>query len=122
MSHSKIRSLLFLSVFVALGFSFATNTFAIGPSFNFGGKIRQLNNTAESQVACGAQYGPMTIAPIGSKFIILPFFVSESSKTLRAGQQILGRYSIDYNTCYNTETGAFVPSWSIAPKRFNVSR
>ena len=120
----KLRSLLFLSVFVALVFSFSTNTFAVGPSFNFGGKIRKLNITAETQIQCGAQYGPMVITPVGSKFPTLPFFVSATGKTLRTGQQILGRYSLDYKTCYNVSTGAPVPvpTLSVSPKRFNTSR
>ena len=124
MSYSKIRSLLFLSLFVVLGFSFYTNSFAVGPSFNFGGKIRQVNISAETQIQCGAQYGPTLITPVGSRFPTLPFFVSATGKTLRAGQQILGRYSIDYGTCYNVSTGVPVPvpALSISPKKFNVSR
>lgn len=124
MSYSKTRSLLFLSVFVALGFSFSANTFAVGPTFNFGGKIKKLNITAETQTQCGAQYGPTIVSPVGSKYPPLPFFISTTGKTIRTGQQILGKYSMNYTTCYNTSTGVSVPvpALSISPKKFNVSR
>lgn len=125
MSYSKTRSLLFLSVFVALGFSFSTNTFAVGPTFNFGGKIKRLNTTAETQITCGAQYGPMVITPQGgSKFLPLPFMIRTTGQALRPGQQILGRYSIDYYSCYNVSTTipVPVPSLSIKTPGFGVSK
>ena len=121
----KIRSLFFLSILVAMNFIFTNDATALVKSYNFGGRILDLNSLNSSTgTVCTAQYGMMTIMPLGGAFSPLPYIITATQKRIHVGQQILGRYTMNYTNCQNTSTSVPipVPTFEINTRNLGTSR
>jgi hypothetical protein len=85
------HSIFFAAIFLALFLFSAQNTFAaLGTLRSFGGKII---STEQPGVLCAAQYGVITIRPIGGLFPPTPYVIEATRKTVSPGGWILGLYN-----------------------------
>src|SRR5690242_20204364 len=80
---------------------------AIGTIRPFGGRIL---TTTQPGVTCAAQYGVMSITPIGGIFPPTPYVIPETTKTVSPGKLILGLYNsvLAPGLCY-TDSAPPVP-------------
>jgi hypothetical protein len=107
---------------VLVSFSICSQAYAAITYRSFGGRIL---NTTTPEVTCAAQYGLMTIAPVGA-FPPGPFIIRATQKSVLSGGWILGLYNIvpDVESCYTNDPYAPmpVPTLRINPLRFNTSK
>ncbi len=111
-------TVLIITIYTA---SFVDASFKTIPKLTmpFGGKII---TTKSPVITCASTYGPLTMQPITKGIPGISFISKGDGGTPKTGSYILGNYELAPNvgTCYNTETGAPVPAFSI--KTYGVSR
>lgn len=113
--------ILFLSISLFMFFFAAQYSFAaLGTIRSFGGKVTA---TTTPGVLCAAQYGAMTITPVGGTFPPTPYVIPATKNSITPGAWILGLYNsvLTPGLCY-TESVPPVPYPAFTILKFGVSK
>lgn len=106
--------------FLVSFFLMSQSAFAFATLRSFGGKV---TSTTFPGVTCAAQYGVITITPIGGIFPPTPYVILATAKTVSAGKWILGLYNsvLTPGPCYTDSTPPLpYPTFNIV--KFGASR
>ncbi len=93
---------------------------AFGTIRSFGGKV---TSTTLPGVTCAAQYGIVTITPVGGIFPPTPYVILATTKTIGPGKWILGLYNsiLTPGPCY-TDSPPPVPVPTFNIIKFGASK